>query len=105
MAGDEKFSVFRHWKTQGHVLVLIFLQIMFIVLFALFVVYDPTPASSAMPKRTYKVKNEDCTYKKEAYNSTATDVKIQVKNTYSEEEGRQILGVYPSKNFSYFVNG
>ena len=98
MAGEEKFSVFRHWKTQGHVLVLIFLQIMFIILFALFVVYDPTPASSAMPKRTYKVKNEeDCTYKKEKYNSS---VSLQVKNTYSEEEGRQILGVYPSKNLS-----
>ena len=110
MAGSEKFSVLRHWKTQGHVLVLIFLQIMFIVLFALFVRYDPSAASSAMPKGTYNLKSEedDCNYIKEdqtVKKGNGTEiVKIKVKNTYSDEEGRNILGVYPSKNFSNIVN-
>ena len=59
MSGDEKFSVFRHWKTNGHVLLLIFLQILFICLFAQFVRYDPTETSSAVPIKTYFLKDEE----------------------------------------------
>ena len=103
----ENFSLFRHWKTNGHVLVLILLQIIFIVLFALFVVYDPTPESSAMPKGTYSLKNEkDCSYVMEDQiikheNGTESNIKTKVKNTYTREQGQQILGNYPGKNFSY----
>lgn len=109
MNAKENFSLFRHWKTNGHVLVLIFLQIIFIVLFALFVVYDPTAESSAIPKGTYYLKNEiDCSYIMEDQiikhkNGTESNVKTKVKNTYTSEQGQQILGNYPGKHLKVEV--
>ena len=104
MSGDEKFSVFRHWKTNGHVLLLIFLQILFICLFAQFVRYDPTETSSAVPIKTYFLKDEEnnCDYvKKEVTLANGTVVKEKVANTYTHEEGTEILLAYPSK---YYFN-
>jgi len=98
MSGDEKFSVFRHWKTNGHVLLLIFLQILFICLFAQFVRYDPTETSSAVPIKTYFLKDEEnnCDYvKKEVTLTNGTVVKEKVANTYTHEEGTEILLAYP----------
>jgi len=98
MSGDEKFSVFRHWKTNGHVLLLIFLQILFICLFAQFVRYDPTETSSAVPIKTYFLKDEEnnCDYvKKEVTLANGTVVKEKVANTYTHEEGTEILLAYP----------
>jgi len=98
MSSDEKFSVFRHWKTNGHVLLLIFLQILFICLFAQFVRYDPTETSSAVPIKTYFLKDEDndCDYvKKEVTLKNGTVVKQNVANTYTHEEGTEILLAYP----------
>ena len=100
MSGDEKFSVFRHWKTNGHVLLLIFLQILFICLFAQFVRYDPTETSSAVPIKTYFLKDEEnnCDYvKKEVTLANGTVVKEKVANTYTHAEGTEILLAYPSK--------
>lgn len=98
MSGDEKFSIFRHWKTNGHVLLLIFLQILFICLFAQFVRYDPTETSSAVPIKTYFLKDEEnnCDYvKKEVTLKNGTVVKEKVANTYTHEEGTEILLAYP----------
>jgi len=98
MSGDEKFSVFRHWKTNGHVLLLIFLQILFICLFAQFVRYDPTETSSAVPIKTYFLKDEEnnCEIvKKEVTLANGTVVKEKVANTYTHEEGTEILLAYP----------
>ena len=109
MNAKENFSLFRHWKTNGHVLVLIFLQIIFIVLFAQFVVYDPTAESSAIPKGSYYLKNEvDCSYIMEDQiikhkNGTESNVKTKVKNTYTSEQGQQILGNYPGKHLKVEV--
>ena len=104
MSGDEKFSVFRHWKTNGHVLLLIFLQILFICLFAQFVRYDPTETSSAVPIKTYFLKDEEnnCEIvQKEVTLTNGTVVKQKVANTYTHEEGTEILLAYPSK---YYFN-
>ena len=109
MNAKENFSLFRHWKTNGHVLFLILLQIIFIVLFALFVVYDPTAESSAIPKGSYYLKNEvDCSYIMEDQiikhkNGTESNVKTKVKNTYTSEQGQQILGNYPGKHLKVEV--
>ena len=111
MNAKENFSIFRHWKTNGHVLFLILLQIVFIVLFALFVVYDPTAESSAIPKGTYYLKNEiDCSYILQDQiikhkNGTESNVKTKVKNTYTSEQGQQILGNYPGKHLKVKVDG
>ena len=111
MNAKENFSIFRHWKTNGHVLFLILLQIVFIVLFALFVVYDPTAESSAIPKGTYYLKNEiDCSYILQDQiikhkNGTESNIKTKVKNTYTSEQGQQILGNYPGKHLKVKVDG
>ena len=111
MNAKENFSIFRHWKTNGHVLFLILLQIIFIVLFALFVVYDPTAESSAIPKGTYYLKNEiDCSYILQDQiikhkNGTESNIKTKVKNTYTSEQGQQILGNYPGKHLKVKVDG
>merc|ERR1712018_1111168 len=98
MSSDEKFSVFRHWKTNGHVLLLIFLQILFICLFAQFVRYDPTETSSAVPIKTYFLKDEEnnCEIvQKEVTLTNGTVVKQKVANTYTHEQGTEILLAYP----------
>ena len=89
-----------HWKRMGHIPMLIILQIVFIVLFAKFVVYDEHSAVKNIHfDKNYRKSDVHATTEKttdqDGNPAALTDEKEELHET--TRDAKEILSDYPSK--------